>query len=117
MGWLKVRNAPGGLNQRFLGNLIVVSVYSFWEDHYRARIAKQIGLEKEALLIPVLGDVRLIRNDVVHHRGIATERIERCQVLNWFTAGDPIELDADQIDFMMVSIRSSIQSAINPPAA
>jgi hypothetical protein len=110
MGWLKLRNDKNGRNQRALGNLVVVSIFSFWEDHYRALVAHELGGDKNSLLVPVLGDVRLLRNDIVHHASIATARISRCQVLRWFEPGQVIQLDEARIDTMVVEIRRAIKS-------
>jgi len=108
MGWFKRRNSPGELNQVFLGNLIVVSIFSFWEDHYRSLIASELTIAKEQLLIPVLGDIRLLRNDIIHHSAVATQRIERCEILRWFKRGDRISLDAQQVDTIVCEIRNAI---------
>ena len=38
----------------------------------------------------LLGDIRLLRNDIVHHGGIATKANSgRCKILQWFNDGDP----------------------------
>jgi hypothetical protein len=116
MGWFKERNSPGGLNRTALANLIVVSIFSFWEDHYRERVAAELSLEKQALLIPVIGDIRLLRNDIVHHAAIATERIARCEVLKWFKPGDLIVLTPEQIDEMVVQTRTAIRE-LRPASA
>jgi len=113
MGLLKQRNVVGGCNHIVLRNLVVVSVFSFWEDHYRARIAEELGIPE--LRVPVIGDIRLIRNDIVHHHGVATPRIEKCQTLCWFKAGDPIIIDAGKLDTMMVEVRIAITSLFPPP--
>lgn len=115
MGWFKKRNDKGGLNHIVLGNLIVVSVFSFWEDHYRERIASALGLPKEKLLVPVLGDLRLIRNDIVHHQAIATARIEKCEKLRWFSEGDAVIVDEEKIDTLVIEVRGAIRELL-PPA-
>lgn len=49
----------------------VISVYTEWEEHYRQRISDAMGLS-EPLKLPPFGDLRHFRNNIVHHRGIAT---------------------------------------------
>jgi hypothetical protein len=116
MGWFKRRNDKGGLNHIVLGNLIVVSIFSFWEDHYREKIASTLGLPKDDLLVPVLGDLRLIRNDIVHHQAIATARLEKCEKLRWFVEGDAVIMDEEKIDSLVVEVRGAIRG-LPPPAA
>ena len=38
-GELKRRNLPGGPNDVFIGNMCLVGLYTYWEDHYRAKVA------------------------------------------------------------------------------
>jgi hypothetical protein len=45
-GTYKKRNAGNGENHRFIGNLCLISIFQFWEDYYRARIAKSLGPRK-----------------------------------------------------------------------
>jgi hypothetical protein len=116
MGWFKKRNSPGELNYVFLGNLLLVSIFSFWEENYRSLIALELSIAKEQLLIPVLGDIRLLRNDIIHHSAVATERIERCEVLRWFKPGDRISLEEQQVDTIVCEIRNSIGALGTPPA-
>ena len=95
-GELKRRNLPGGLNDMFIGNMGLVAIYTYWEDHYRGQIASALGKDKNDVAAPVFGDIRLIRNSIVHHRGIALDEIERCEVLRWFREGAQISISTDQ---------------------
>jgi hypothetical protein len=77
-----------------LGRQWIVSLYALWEDEYRRRLAKAHGRSKEEEKYPLLGDLRYLRNDVVHHHGIASaENTGRCEVLRWFKPDEPIQVD------------------------
>jgi hypothetical protein len=90
---LKERLAPEGPVVRALGQQWVVMVASKWNDHYRARIADALGIEKNELKDAAMADINRMRNDIVHHRGIATSRNSgRCEFLRWFADGDPIHV-------------------------
>jgi hypothetical protein len=95
------RLGPGGPSQRLIGQMCVVLIFSLWEDRFRARIARSMGRPKNALELPVMGDVRLLRNDVVHHDGKMTRRTaKRLQVLNRVipvNEGQDIEVEATPI--------------------
>ena len=45
----------GGHNQAFLGRSILVTLYSYWEDHYRQQLATALGCSKNEVTsdIPV----------------------------------------------------------------
>lgn len=96
------RNADCGENATFVGNMALVMIYSYWEDHFRAHIATARGLTKDALKPDVMGDIRRLRQSIIHHRGIATDEIDSCKVLTWFTKGDEIFLN-EQMFLQMIS--------------
>jgi hypothetical protein len=83
----KDRNGEGGLNYRFLGNMAVVGLYQYWEDHHRAEVAAMFGKDKNQLHVPVMGDLRRLRISIIHHAGIALKEAESCEVLKWYKEG------------------------------
>ena len=99
---------PGGRVSLSLGHLWVVGVYSAWEDGYRERLAKATGVEKKEIAWSLVGDLRHLRNDIIHHHGIASEKHSgKCVVLQWTTIGQPITIHREMIfDFtdMMVPL-------------
>lgn len=92
-----IRVAISGPVEVMLGQQWVVYVFAAWEHGFRPRLAAAHGCEETALQYPLLGDLRHLRNDIVHHHGIATHaNTGRCQVLTtWFSDGDPIALRPD----------------------
>ena len=83
----------------------VVDIYSEWEVKFRrdsSKLAQELGEEGYIPLeIDVIGDLRHIRNDLVH-TGIATEEhTGKCRVLNWYSVGDKIALSMNHVfDFL-----------------
>lgn len=78
---------------RALGQQWVVMVASLWNDYYRQRLADAKGIHKNEVADPCLADINRMRNDIVHHGGIATARgCGRCEALRWFEAGDEIHI-------------------------
>jgi hypothetical protein len=81
---------------------LAVSVYAEWDEHYRTRITTATGAAKP-IQLPVFGDLRHFRNDIVHHRGIASEdNSGRSEVLShWFAPGDILYFDTPKVaEFM-----------------
>jgi len=80
-------------------------IHAIWEEQFRGRIAAFFNLgkrdneqlERNDVRNDFFGDIRWIRNDFVHHNGIAGE-CARTKVLNWrFSKGEPIEITVEQM--------------------
>lgn len=92
---------PNGPIARELGRQWVVTVDSLWDSTFRSRIATEMGLSNyRQHKVPVMADMRRIRNDIVHHSAIATERNSgRCNLLShWISVTDEISVT----EFMVV---------------
>jgi hypothetical protein len=86
-----------------LGRQWIVTVFAYWESAFRKRFADALGVPLDAVLDPMLGDIRRLRNDIVHHFAVATrEQFGKCELLgHWATVGEPIVVTSDQvIEFM-----------------
>jgi hypothetical protein len=60
------------------------------------------GVALNDIADPFLGDLNKMRNDVVHHYGVATrENTGRCEKLRWFGIGKPIHVMPEHVaEFM-----------------
>ena len=87
------RNQVGGRNWDSAANTSVVTIYQHWEANFRANIATALGVQPEQLEIPIIGDIRNLRNSILHHLGIAKPAVENSQILNWFKIGDEIKIN------------------------
>ena len=63
-------NAQGGSNEQMHARAIVVFLFTFWELDIRPRLAKSKGLEPEAILSDIMGDLRVLRNVILHAKSI-----------------------------------------------
>ena len=100
-GEVKSRNKEGGMNYSTLGQLCIVSFYDFWEGYLRTEYVKAKGLydpskHRECLRDhasnDLWGDMRYLREAIVHHQGIATGQIAKAKVIKCFKPGDKIEI-------------------------
>ncbi len=105
-GALKERLVKNGHNTLFLARLCLVAIYQYWEDHYRAKIAADLGVQPAELKSDLMGDIRQIRIAIVHHGGVAKTEIEKCKILQWFKAGDSIVINEDRMYEIVVAIRN-----------
>ncbi len=105
-GERKQRNSESGNNFLFIGNMCLVSIYHYWEDKYRKLIAQKKGLSKKNdLSSDIMGDIRLLRTSIIHHRGIAKEELNNCKILNWFKEGDEIFIDDEKMKKIILEIK------------
>ncbi len=83
--------AVDGTIGRALGQQWIVMVATEWGDHYRARFATAEGVDANDIQDAGMADMNRMRNDVIHHGGIASRRkTGRCEVFKWFEPGDAI---------------------------
>ena len=109
-GEFKERNREGGANHYLIGNLCVVAIYQYWEDEFRNAIATELGVPREDLKSPVFGDLRLLRNAILHNRALGTHDLEKCQLFFWFKEGDAIAIDEEKFDELAEAIQGYLQS-------
>jgi len=110
------RNADCGENATFVGNMALVTIYSYWEDHYRAQIAQIKGITKDEIKSDVMGDIRQLRHSIIHNRGTATKEVENCKVLKWFNEGDEVFVSEQMFLQMISHVRADLHELRSNPA-
>lgn len=117
-GEVKDRNAPGGANFTTLGQLCLVSFYDFWNDYLRREYVIAKGhLDPDESNVSVVqarlrehaghdlwGDLRLLRNSIVHNQGIATSDVTGCKLIRWFKPGDPITITPEYMRAIFLAL-------------
>lgn len=117
-GEVKARNALDGTNFIVLGQLCLVSFYDFWNDYLRREyvVAKgKLGpneADKEVVKNAVRkhashdlwGDIRHLRQSIVHHQCIAVPEVAQCRLIKWFQPGDSIELNSDRMRTLFLAL-------------
>ena len=103
------RNSTDGTNHLLLGRMVIVSLYHSWDEIHRHRIAEMIGVAPEELKVPIFGDLRRIRNAIIHNKGIFDVDPLRLEVVNWLTRGDQVSIDIDKFVFIFSAIRKWVK--------
>lgn len=82
----------------YLGWAWATLVFDRWEDDFRHRFAAKMGCKHSDVLSEPMGDLRLIRNDIAHRRGLASAAGSgKCKLLtSWAKVGEPIVIS--QVD-------------------
>ena len=92
-----------------LANQSVVQIYQYWEDMYREEIARNMGICKNDLKVDVFGDLRIIRQSIIHNHGIATSDITKCKILKWFNQKQVIEIDSKMFEKIVFESKGSLK--------
>ena len=88
------RTAPGGPMEKLAFKTWIDEVYRVWEKVHRNKLREEFRKFIPRAINPQtdpLGDLRHVRNDLVHRSGIA-ESCAKCRVLRWFNRGDRIHM-------------------------
>lgn len=110
---LKARNEEGGANQKFIANMCLVSIYQYWEDHYRKKIAGVLGKKNSDIQSDIMGDIRLLRDSIIHHEAVGKKKVEKCKVLMWFKKGDEIFIDKKKFEEIISHIYNYIGTSMS----
>jgi hypothetical protein len=102
------RNADCGENATFVGNMVLVMIYSYWEDLYRVRLAQIRGVAKNRIKSNVMDDIRHLRNSIIHNRGVATTEVQNCKILRWFSEGDKVFLNQPMFLQMISEVHAAL---------
>ena len=114
IGEYRRRNSIGGSNHRLLAQYFVVLVYHLWDNEYRPRISEVLGCsEPNALKLPICGDLRLLRHDILKHRGVITkEKQAKLEILKQIPAEQPLNLSAENIGQVMSAVKKAIDDLV-----
>ncbi len=84
----------GSQHYEWGGRMWLPTFFAVWEDDYRHRLAAAHQCKPRDFQIPFFGDLRKLRNDVTHRRGVArADGAASCEVLRWFSVDEPITLN------------------------
>ncbi len=104
----KKRTEKNGKDSNLIARLCIVMIYNYWEDYFRQEIAKEQGKVKDELLSDIMGDLRYFRESIIHHRGIATKKIEKTKILKWFKTGQKINVNEEQFEEIIDRIKDEM---------
>lgn len=98
-----------GLFSQLIAHGLICWLYSLWDEDYREKIATELGEKKNNLYCDVMGDIRIIRNIILHNNAVADSRINKLRVLTWVKKGVIVFTGES-----MQSIQESINSRVLP---
>lgn len=108
-GGFKEKNAYGGDNQIMAANMCIVMMYTYWESHYREKIAHATRLKnKTEVEMEIMRDLGILRHSIIHHGGYM-KIDKKCKILTWFNPGEKINIDLDHFE----EIKRLIEKELN----
>ena len=113
-GRYKNRNITGGRNHVLAAQLLIVLIFAYWEHEYRPKFATALNLpSSNDLKVPVFGDLKLLRNDIVHHKGIVTkETSKKLSTISGLHEGAVITLTRSDIETLIHGIKAAMDSLV-----
>jgi hypothetical protein len=107
-------NSEGGSNEQQLIQNVLVCLYTHWEDEIRPRLAAIKGVDKSEIKLDIVGDLRLIRNIILHAKGIVREdkHQEFKKIKDMFTVDQKIVLTNDNVHQIFVRLKQGAAEMI-----
>ena len=105
------RNAPVGANEVLLGRMLIISAYQYWDSEFRQAIADEVEVALDRVMVPVFGDLRRLRNAILHGGGRADGHCGALQVLRPWAVGVQIEPDQPHIDQIAEKLLAFVEGA------
>jgi hypothetical protein len=63
-------NRPGGRNEQQHSRSILIFLFTYWEAEIRPRLARAKGVAPNEIQSDIMGDLRTLRNVILHAKGI-----------------------------------------------
>ncbi|MCB1859788.1 MAG: hypothetical protein KDI63_16055 [Gammaproteobacteria bacterium] len=101
LGALKQRMSKNLSDSQRAAQAVLVFTFHIWEEKYRNSLVDKNGIALGTLDSDIMGDLRLIRNCIIHNKAIADNGVSRCKVIKHFLPGASIIL-TDAIMFEVI---------------
>lgn len=111
LGAVKARLTKDGADTQIAAQAMIVFTFHIWEEKYRTALTTNAGKPlPQPVASDVMGDLRLIRNAIIHNKGIADTAVGRCTVLKHFQPGQAIVFSDSIIYDIIRAIRGEFES-------
>lgn len=100
-------NSRDGSNAQQHSQAILVFLFTYWEDEIRPRIAAYRGVELNEICSDIMGDLRILRNVILHAKGIICyDKYKELKLLNnMFIVDHPIHITYENMHKIFVLIK------------
>lgn len=97
----------------FLAKMFIVHIFELWDHLYRKKIAEILGVTKNEIKIPILGDICKLRNSIIHNNGYGTKDLNKCEIIKHFKYKDQIIITSKILWEIKLELSKEIQIFIS----
>jgi hypothetical protein len=92
-------NADGGSHEQQHAQAVIVFLYTYWELETRPRLAAIKGCDPNEITSPIMGELRVLRNVILHAQGIVrADKLRSMPKLgNWFVVDQLIQVSFENM--------------------
>jgi len=100
-------NSKGGSNEQQHSKAILLFLFTFWEEEIRPRLAAILNIDAHKIKSDIMGDLRILRNAILHSRGILrTDKYRQLKKLSSiFGENAPIRLSYENMHQVFVLMK------------
>ena len=112
--------ADGGEFENLTYQAFLVFVYHLWEEHYRTRVARKVGLSKKKrnwIRCDLMGDVGQLRHAVIHRKAaVKADALRRMVMIPamWGLETGPLYITRQMMEPLMERF-NNIELRVEPP--
>ena len=97
-----------GKYQIILAGTTITSIYQLWEDRFRSEIAKQTKLEKNAIKSDFFGDLRIVRQAIVHNNSQPISDLKNLKTLEFLGDENKLNLSSAAMNQVYLCLSKEI---------
>ena len=100
-------NSEGGSNAQQHSQAVLVFLFTYWEDEIRPRLATSKNVELQEIRSDVMGDLRILRNVVLHAKGImrAEKHKDMKRLSDMFVVDQPVHVSYENMHRIFILIK------------
>lgn len=100
-------NSKGGSNEQQHSQAVLVFLFTYWEEEIRPRLAASKGVELQEIQSDIMGDLRILRNVILHSKGIIrSEKHKDLKKLgDMFVIDQPVHVSYENMHRIFVLIK------------
>ena len=107
-------NAEAGFNEQQVCWSIIVFLFAYWDEEVRPHIATVRGVKPDEVKVDALGDLRLIRNGIIHNKGVvsSSDHAKLKKIASLLKPDEKITLTHDQMHKLFIAVKQAIAEII-----
>ena len=100
-------NSEGGSNAQQHSQAVLVFIFTYWEEEIRPRLAMLKNVELREIRSDIMGDLRILRNVILHAKGIIRpdKHRELKKLSDMFTVDQPVHISYESMHKIFILIK------------